>query len=451
MSEWLDAEERVERAQVLCESQRWAEALVEMDAALLINPNVGAWHAQRGLLLEELNRDSEAVEAFQRALELEPESADIAVALGIAMIRTGRLISAAEVFEKLAADHPQFEPAYCHRIYVYAELGRHDRAEEMFYLAQQINESCPHCFFHMGMSLAERAQMERAIYCWQKVLEIEPEYGGVQYRIAQAYRALGKWTEARQHYLLAYREEPGDTDILYEFAELTAIAGNLPDAAEKFRQILDLDPQHVRASFALGNIRLAQGEAAKALEYFETVRSNVGDAAEAPRLTLRTGQALMRLDRYTEAADFLKRAVEENKDDLEAHHSLGDCLLLMDRPKEAADCYRRVLAVRGDVAIVHHNLAVCHLRLNQDRAALEHCDQALKADAKLLSAFQTATIAAIRLRLWARAKEMIRRGLEEDSKNEVLLRIQRALGRIRVRRTLAGLFRPFRRRGRGGH
>ena len=61
MNDWFEAEQRVERAQQLSESQRWEEALTELDAALAINPNNATWHAHRGYLLEELDRWEEAV------------------------------------------------------------------------------------------------------------------------------------------------------------------------------------------------------------------------------------------------------------------------------------------------------------------------------------------------------------------------------------------------------
>ena len=72
MGDWFEAEQRLERTQQLFESQRWAEALAELEAALSINPGKASWHAQHGFLLEELDRLEEAVGAYTRSLELEP-------------------------------------------------------------------------------------------------------------------------------------------------------------------------------------------------------------------------------------------------------------------------------------------------------------------------------------------------------------------------------------------
>jgi len=66
MNDWLEAEQRVERAQQLSESHRWAEALTELDAALAIHPTNALWHAQRGYLLEELDRTDRQYEYDMR-------------------------------------------------------------------------------------------------------------------------------------------------------------------------------------------------------------------------------------------------------------------------------------------------------------------------------------------------------------------------------------------------
>ena len=172
MNDWLDAEQRVERAQQLFECHRWDEALAELDAALAINSNNALWHAQRGYALEELQRDADAAEAYQRSLSLDPDDNEVTYALGATLARLGRLARALEIFEELARRDPQLEAVYCHRIELYAELGRHEQAEEVFYLAQQINDECPDCFFNMGGSLASRGEHERAIFCRRKTLAL---------------------------------------------------------------------------------------------------------------------------------------------------------------------------------------------------------------------------------------------------------------------------------------
>ena len=72
MSDWNDAERRVEKAQELFEQRRWSEALEELRAAININPYNGAWFFNIGLTLDELGRYDEAVDAYRQSLEIDP-------------------------------------------------------------------------------------------------------------------------------------------------------------------------------------------------------------------------------------------------------------------------------------------------------------------------------------------------------------------------------------------
>ena len=189
MNDWFDAEQRVERAQQLCESRRWEEALAELDAALDVNPDNATWLVNRGFLLDQLERFEDAVDSYEAALLLEPGDRDTTLCLAISLTRTGRLTGALTRLDELAEQHPDFEPAYCYQIAAYAELGQHDKAEEAFYLAQQIRDDCPYCYDHMGMSLAHRGEFKRAIYCWERVLQIDPLFDTVRGQMARAYRA----------------------------------------------------------------------------------------------------------------------------------------------------------------------------------------------------------------------------------------------------------------------
>ncbi len=140
MNDWMDAEQRIERAQQLCESRRWDEALEQVDRALEINPSNSSWWSSKGYLLDHLERYEAAITAYERALEHDPDDRELLSALGLDCVRTGQLLRAIDIFEHVQRIDPSYEPAYCHRIMMYAELGDHDLAEEMFYLAQQIDE-----------------------------------------------------------------------------------------------------------------------------------------------------------------------------------------------------------------------------------------------------------------------------------------------------------------------
>lgn len=443
MSEWLDAEERVERAQQLSEAQQWTAALEELEAALAINPHHPIWHAHRGYLLEELERGKEAVAAYKTALELDPSDPEVALALGAALMRLERFGEALEVLNALSHRRPDFEPAYCHRLAIYAELGEHDRAEEMFYLGQQLEDRCPHCFFHLGSSLAARQQFDRAIFCWKRVLEIFPEYPGVNRLIARVYRAQREFSLSREHYLKELRSEPGDTDLLYELAILSLESGQFAKAGARLVQMLELDPEHVEARYALGRVLLLRGRPQAALKCFEKVAATKHDYPSLPGFYARFGEALFRLGRFVEARSTLQAALHSDPEDLTAREMFADCLVKMGKDTAAADALRRILATDGDHASARAKLGACLFRQGQTDAGRDHALQALQVRSNDPLATDVAIRASIQLGRWHDARIILRHVLKRDPTNRAYRRLSRRLPALRVACVVQRLTRGF--------
>src|SRR6201999_291604 len=140
--------------------------------------------------------------------------------LGVDQHRVGQFEQALRTYERIERVDPAFEPSYCNRIATYNELGDHERAEEMFYLGRLYREHCPLCYYNIGCSLYERGQYDRAIYCWQRTLDLDDTHPEVQVRIAAAFWKKGELETARQHFLAGLRLEPGNTDALLDLGTL---------------------------------------------------------------------------------------------------------------------------------------------------------------------------------------------------------------------------------------
>ncbi len=433
MNDWFEAEQRVERAYQLAESRQWGEALSELDAALDINPTNGAWQAQRGYLLDQLERFEDAIDAYRAAMSLDPGEVEVLVALGVDLTRLGRSTEAVEVLADAARLAPDLEPAYCYRILAHTDLGEHEQAEEMFYLAQQITEECPHCFFHMGGSLATRGLYDRAIYCWGRTLDIDPLYPGVRHAIAEAYREQNNPDRAREYYLAELRQDPGNVDLLFDMAELELEAGQPAKSAAKLRQIVELDPDFGQAHFALGEVLLELDEAHEALECLRTAADL---DPEIPRLHLRIGQALMQVSEFSDAVRHLAAAALEEPEDESVLLAWGNCLLRLGRGLEAADKFRRLIKVDVTNADAHHNLGVCYFLDGAYAEGLDHILRAIELNPRDLAALHKAVVVLMHLNRWHDARAMIDQALAIDANDPALRQLRDRFWRHRIQATI---------------
>ncbi|NOX59278.1 MAG: tetratricopeptide repeat protein [Planctomycetes bacterium] len=434
MNDWYEAESRVEKAHQLAESRRWPEALSEIEAALKINPEHGTWQAHRGYILDQLERFDEAIDAYRLSARLDPSDVDVFMALGIDLARTLRCEEAIEALERAERLDPEIEASYCYRILAYCELGDHEKAEEMFYLAQQIKDDCPVCFYHIGGSLAARGQFDRAIYCWNRTLDIDPAYRGAKQSIALAYKELGKLDRAREYFLAEIREDPGNVDLLFDVAELEMEASNPSRSASKLQQIVELEPDYAQAHFSLGEVMLDLDKPNEALEALRTAQELDPDL---PRLNLRTGQALFRLAKYAEAARHLSSAHREDQDDDSALLAWGGCLLRLESIEEAAQKFQSVLDLDDTSSQGHHNLAVCRFLQGRHDDGLVHVMRAIELNPCDLAAMHKAVLVLMHLRRWSDARSMIDRAITIDPNDSALCEIRDRMWKLRLRSGVA--------------
>jgi tetratricopeptide (TPR) repeat protein len=310
MTEWDDAERRVEKAQELFEQRRWSEALEELRAATDINPYNGGWFFNIGLTLDEMGRHEEAIDAYRRALAIDEADLQAMNHLGVDLHRVGNFEEALRTFEKIEQLDPSFESAYCNRIITYSEIGDHERAEEMFYLARLYKEHCPHCYYNIGCSLADRGQFDKAIYCWQKTLDLDENHPDVQVRIAEALWGKGELEAARQHYLIGLRQDPA---VLMDLSNLLLDTHQPRAAVACLKRLVQVEPNN---SSAWQNLAVAQFLTGRYEDGIESCQECLRLEPASPEPLYNLALACEHLGRFDEALSWVRRGLDRDPRDV---------------------------------------------------------------------------------------------------------------------------------------
>ena len=425
MNDWSEAEQHVDRAHELYEMGRWDEAVDELRRALALNPYRVEWHFNLGLTLEEAGRYEDAVEAFRGAMNLDPDDTQTLMCLGINLNRIDKPKEAAEIFEKAAQLDSSIEAPYCHRIESYARMGDHEQAEVMFYMARQFSEACPLCYSNLADSLLQRGQHERAIWCLREAASLDPHLPRVHARLAESYWSMGRLERARQLYLRELREVPGDLNTLLDLGCLLKETGRLPEAGEKFRQVLELDPVNVEAHFYLGELARLQHRPSEAFNEYELVMSL---SPSFPDVRRRLAGLLMDSGRMDTARGLLREEYEallckEEADEV-ALDDLGQLLLDADNPRRAVRVFTRLTEAFPDRPRYLHSLAVSCFRTGDRRRGVECCKKILRLDRRFIPAMHNLALAYLEDGQWRRAGYWVRQALAVDPEDEGARRLR---------------------------
>jgi tetratricopeptide (TPR) repeat protein len=379
------AENNARRAYELYEDGKMAQALIELERALEVNPTNSAWHFNKGLTLDAINQFEPAIVEYETALEFSPDDLEILNALAVDYTRAGLYDRALQTFEYIEGLDPKFEPCYCNRIITYAEMGQHDTAEQMFYLAQQIDEDCALCYYNIGNSLFARSEYKRAVRCWLRTAELEPTHPQINYRIAQAYWSDRDPVRAREHFLIELRLNPGDIDVIMDFALFLLEAGDLDGAKEKCNRILELNADFGPALFYLGEIALDQGDPERAAGLFEEALKRDPTLA-GPHYRL--AQYALAAQKREKVKAHLLAELDREIEDANTLISIATMFLAIQDSEHAKQCLLHAVGLDVRSADAYHYLGVSAANNGQFADAEQFLNHALDLDPKHTAALR---------------------------------------------------------------
>ncbi len=448
MNDWFEAEQHAERAHEFLSLGDADRALREIDAALRINPDHHQWQYERGLALDALGRHDQAAVCFQHALRLGGEHPETLVYLGIALLRAERPQQAIEALARANEIEPDLEAGYCYRIDAWARLDRHDQAETMFYMARQLTETCPRCFDHIAASLAARGDHDRAIWCLERLIELEPDHPDARARLGHAYWQRGEPEQAHDCYLAHLRRHHGDVEAMFAIGVLLRETHRLSEASAKFRQVIELQPEHARAHLQLGELALIADHADAATAHFHRARRCDPDLAGPclglarlawARGDLRAARRLARLD--------MQQRMRTPHQALD----LGHLLIELDMPMPAIPLLTSVIEASGAGPIPPKMRATALLYRGVARlvsgyldSGIADCRACLRLDPENTLAAHNLVLAHLGTGQLTRAKAWLRRAERIAPFNPRLPELRHRLRRARLSTALTrlGLRRP---------
>ena len=132
-----------------------------------------AWF-QRGLALEETGAPAEeAIEAYEKALELNPEAAGVLVNIGTIYYRLRRFPEAERRYLEAIAADPRYPLAEFNLGNLCDELGRLDEALEHYFRALALNPNYADAHFNVALLCERNGDSLQAVHHWKTYLKLD--------------------------------------------------------------------------------------------------------------------------------------------------------------------------------------------------------------------------------------------------------------------------------------
>jgi len=203
------------------------KAIVHYKAVLKSYPEATAtvWN-NYGNSLATTGKLEEAINAFQKALKLDPSMGDAHENLALALARNGRLPESLIHFGDAARLEP--ENAKIHNIYavMLGAAGRTDEATREFQIALRLAPDSAATHANFANLLAKQHARDEAMAQYSEALSLNPAFVEAHYYMGSLLQEEGRTEDATAHYIAALQIKPDYVPALAGLAWIYATSGS---------------------------------------------------------------------------------------------------------------------------------------------------------------------------------------------------------------------------------
>lgn len=240
------------------------QALEAYRRVLEMQPDLAEAHLRVAESLKEAGRDEEALEACRKGIEACPEVADLYfLAVGIHE-KAGRLEDAEALLEVLALRQPGNADIWFRLGNMKFDRQAYGEAVDAYRAAVAAKPDWPEAHLNLALAAYEAARYEEAAAALNKVLQVKPDWEPALRAAAVNALRQNQLDAALQYHRQLIDAGHGDPEILYNAAMLNEQLGQKEEAELLYRQVLEWKPDFAEALVGLGYVLESTGRAEEA-------------------------------------------------------------------------------------------------------------------------------------------------------------------------------------------
>ena len=276
-----------------------------------------------GAALQRQGRLQEAMNSYNKAIQLKPDFAEAYNNRGQVLKELGELDEAVKNYEKALKINPNFAEAHNNVGNTLKELGQLSAVVTSYERALAINPDLAQAHSDLGSTFHVLGQLDAAVKCYDKALKINPKHAPTHSNKGVALKQLGQFDEALQSYDKAIQFDPDYAEPHNNKGLVLKQLDQLDEALQSYDKAIQLKPAYAEAHNNLGNLQYKLGlfdEAAMSYSKAIQLKPDYADAY------VNQGTALRQLGQLDEAIVSLDKAIQLKPVSAEAYHNRGKAL-----------------------------------------------------------------------------------------------------------------------------
>ena len=309
--------EEYELATMLSAKHQDREAVSMFESVLAANPK--SWAAQYDLALAEINagQPDRAIRILQPLTQQQPGNAAILSYLGSAYESSNQLPQALEAYQKAVQAEPQNPDRYLDYTRLLMDLDRTDEATKIIEqgIGGAASDQDPYALdLRLGVLLMKQAKFDAARTAINQAIALHPELVVGYVALAQSFMQQGSDQKALEPLLKARVSVPPDATLEYYVGLVFLRLDKISEAEVALKNSIALRPDAAESHYQLGKLYTETDRSSLAQNEFERVialaPSNSNAHYQLSRLYAKVGETR----KASEMADETKRLMQAQRD-----------------------------------------------------------------------------------------------------------------------------------------
>ena len=327
-----------------------------------------------------------AHEAFEKAVRLNPRSADAQNMLGQVLLRQGQVDDAIAHFRAVVKLRPTLAVAHAYlgqalqaQVFQTQALQTPESLDEAvteFRLAVQLAPKTPQAHEALGRALSLQQKTDEAAAEIEEAVRLAPGRAEYHDELGALWAQQRKFADAEKEFREALRLDPKYEPAYLHLGAALASEGETKQAQDSLDQAIKLDPNDAIAWYQRGLLEQAANpdEALRSFERAAVLKPNLA------ALQTSFGLLLQRRGDVERAVTAFSKVVELSPSDPEAHNNLALALVQQGGADAAIKEFQRALQLRPGDAGFLQNLGTAYLQKTDFDAAAGQFRAALILD-----------------------------------------------------------------------
>ncbi|MCD7449670.1 hypothetical protein HAX54_001098 [Datura stramonium] len=404
VKKFFEEKDAITYANILRSRNKFVDALAIYESVLQKDSGSIESLIGKGICLQMQNMGRLAFESFSEAIKVDPQNACALTHCGILYKDEGRLVEAAESYEKALKADPSYKPAAECLAIVLTDIGTSlklagntQEGIQKYYEAIKIDSHYAPAYYNLGVVYSEMMQYDMALNCYEKAALERPMYAEAYCNMGVIYKNRGDLESAIACYERCLAVSPNFeiaknnmAIALTDLGTKVKLEGDINQGVAYYKKALCYNWHYADAMYNLG---VAYGEMLKfdmAIVFYELAFHFNPHCAEACN---NLGVIYKDRDNLDKAVECYQMALSIKPNFSQSLNNLGVVYTVQGKMDAAASMIEKAIIANPTYAEAYNNLGVLYRDAGNISLAIEAYEQCLKIDPDSRNAGQNRLLA----------------------------------------------------------